>query len=110
MKGKDMLDLKSHLGQFFKKSVKKDGEKYSVSKYKMFRYSADLGYDIEVSETMSSQVTTRFHLAKPNVRVITYPHQALYTKQLGVKDAKVRDVQKLVRYLSAEAHRLSLIS
>uniref|UniRef100_UPI00358DF5DA uncharacterized protein isoform X1 n=2 Tax=Myxine glutinosa TaxID=7769 RepID=UPI00358DF5DA len=103
MKGKDMYDFKSHLGQFFKKSVTKDGEKFTISKYKVFEFSADFRNDIEVSQNMSSQVTSRFRLIKPNVRAITYPQQALYTEQLGVKAAKVQAVQKLARYLSEEA-------
>ena len=74
-----MYDFKGHLGQFFKKSATRVGLKYSISKYKVFRFSADFKSDTEVSDNMSSVVTSRFRLLKPNVRAVTYPEQALYS-------------------------------
>ncbi|KAI0240314.1 hypothetical protein LSAT2_008994, partial [Lamellibrachia satsuma] len=103
MTGKYMYDFKGHLGLFFKKSTTRVGLKYSISKYKVFGFSADFKSDIEVSDNMSSVVTTRFRLLTPNVRAVTYPEQALYSEKLPVKAAKVSDVRKLARYLSLNA-------
>ena len=46
MTGRDMLDFKGHLQNFFKKSATKDGAKFSISKYKVFEYSAEHKYDV----------------------------------------------------------------
>ena len=45
-----MLNFKAHFATFFKKSVKKNCEKFLVTKCKVFTFSVDR--DILVSETM----------------------------------------------------------
>lgn len=53
MKCTDIFYFKSHLAQFYKKSVIKNGVKYLVSKYKVFKFTNDFKNDVVVSESMS---------------------------------------------------------
>ena len=103
MTGIDMFDFKNHLATFFKKSVTKNGEKMSITKCKIWSFSVDYKFDIKISETMSDTVTSMFRLLKPGVLQVAYPERPLYVAQLAIKEAKLKDVEALSRYLSLVA-------
>lgn len=95
---------KPTLVSFKKKSVRKDGEKYAVSIYKLSRFSADFR-NAHRGFLQYAQFTTRFPLLKPSVRVVTYSEEPLYSGQLDAKAAKVKDVKKLAKYVLPKAQQ-----
>ena len=97
--------VKNHFATFFKKSVTKNGEKMLISKCKFFSFSVDHKFYINISETMSDTVTSMFRLLKPGVLQVAYPDRPLYVAQLAIKEAKLKDVKALSRYLSPVAQQ-----
>lgn len=77
-----------------KKSIRK-GEQDRVSKYKVFRFSADFRNKRSFRKYVC--------LLKPSVRVVAYPEEPLCSGQLGVKATKVEEVQTLAKYQNISA-------
>ena len=76
-----------------------------ITKCKMLSFSVDHKFDIKISETMSDTVTSMFRILKPGVLKVAYPERPLYVAQLAIKEAKLKNVKALSRYLSPVAQQ-----
>ena len=77
----------------------------SITKCKIISFSVDYKFDIKISETMSDTVTSMFRILKPGVLQVAYPERPRYVVQLAIKEAKLKDVRALSRYLSSVAQQ-----
>jgi len=96
--GDMIFDHKGSSETFFKSSITSQGQKYQVSKYKHFSFSAAHKYHVKVSSAMSGFVSQSFSLLKPNAipKLTTTP---VYNSLVSVKKAKLDDVKSLYKYL-----------
>lgn len=102
MQHQHFLDYKKHYDGIFRKNFQQNKQKYQVTKYKVFRFSKNHKYEVEVSELMSGALPKRFRLLQPNAKVTTVPEAHLYVQQLCIKDSKLTNVLSLVRYLDED--------
>ena len=86
---------------FFKSSTASYGEKYQVSKYKQFSFSATHKYYVKVLSAMSGLVSQSFSLLKANA-ISRFPTSPVYNSLVSVKKAKLNDVKSLYKYLGQD--------
>ena len=96
--GDMIFDGKGSSKTFFKSSIAFCGEKYQVSKYILFSFSATHKYYVKVSSAMSGFVSQRFSLVKANA-IPKFPTSPVYNSLVSVKKAKLDDVKSLCKYL-----------
>ena len=93
-----IFDHKGSSEAFFKSSITSHGQKFQVSKYKQFSFSASHKYNVKVSSAMSGFVSYSFALLKPNA-MPRFPTTPVYDSLVSVKKAKLDDVKSLYKYL-----------
>ena len=106
MKGEDFKEHKEFLKGYFKKSVTNNGRKFTVSKYKVLKYSSAHKFQVKTSESMNGEPCEYFRICKTRAAVTTLPNTPLYTKMQCVKSCKLGDVKKLFKYLIKDAQNL----
>ena len=98
VKGNMISDYKRSFEEHFKKSVSANKEKFLVSKYKKFIFSATHKHIVKVSSSMSGLTESAFSLLKANERP-DFPCNPVYSSLIPVKKAKLADVRSLFKYL-----------
>ena len=98
-------DFKEHLQQYFKKSARQGNDQFTLSKYKRFHFNQAHPFEVQVSISMMGFDTQRFCLLKPNAEP-TFPSSQCYSEQIPIKEKKLQDVKKLMKYLSQNTNDL----
>lgn len=81
-------------------SVRSRGQKFSVSKYKIFKYTHKFTGKVAVAETMGGTDFIIYSLMKDPSQDVTFSTLPLYTNTLPIKSEKVENLKRLVKYLS----------
>lgn len=101
-------DFKTYLAPFFKKVLKSnDGQRFKISKYKIFRYEGDT-VTVSVDHTFnhdSPTFVTRKQSINPSEINLTRVARRLYTETVKVNPKKVADVLKLCDKYVPQAYR-----
>ena len=86
---------------YFKKSVFANKEKFRVSNYQKFIFSAAHKHIIKISSSMSGLAESAFSLLKANERP-DFPCNLVYSSLIPIKRGKLKDVRSLFMCLQKD--------
>lgn len=97
---KDFVDGLSE--PYFKKNVTANREKFQITKYKLFEFSATSKYTMTVSQSLNGFVSQDFRLLKPGIEKVPLPTNRLYKEELPIKPLKLQNIKELTKYLTSK--------